>query len=197
MDSSSKVFLTDQQVVEAIRSGGLKKERAARFLYHQLEGYVIKGKNKYGLNESQAKEAFHIALQRLIQAIEWRQFEGRSKISTYFHPIFFHRCVDILRRDTSHQEMELEDYMWDLPDKAYDIVLEIQAEEESQNLHRFMEMLGEKCKKLLIETEWNGKSLKEVAQEMNYSSASVAGSTKNRCMEKLRKLMNTKRDSQS
>ncbi|MEO0584695.1 MAG: sigma-70 family RNA polymerase sigma factor [Bacteroidota bacterium] len=192
MESSSKIVFTDIEVVAAIQKGGVDKERAAQFLYSQLEGYILKGKQKYSLNDFQAKEAFHLALQKLVQAIEWRQFEGRSKISTYFHPIFFHRCVDILRRDTSHQEMEMEDYMWDLPDKAMDIMREIEAEEDSQNLHRFMERLGEKCQQLLIETEWKGKSLKEVAREMNYASASVAGSTKNRCMEKLRKLMKPK-----
>ncbi|MEO1589401.1 MAG: hypothetical protein AAFS00_19145, partial [Bacteroidota bacterium] len=76
MESSSKIVFTDIEVVAAIQKGGVEKERAAQFLYSQLEGYILKGKQKYSLDDFQAKEAFHLALQKLIQAIEWHQFEG-------------------------------------------------------------------------------------------------------------------------
>lgn len=148
---------------------------------------------KYRIREILAREAFHLALQKTVQAIEFGQFEQKSKISTYFHTIFFHRCVDILRRESSYKEKELEDYMLNLPDKAADILRQIQGEDEMQNLHNYLDQLGEKCRRLLIDTEWHGKTLKEMAKKLNYASPSVAGTSKNRCIQRLKALIK-KRD---
>ncbi|MEO1451962.1 MAG: sigma-70 family RNA polymerase sigma factor, partial [Bacteroidota bacterium] len=173
-----------------IQQGGVPRERAVGSLYSQLQGYIGKGMKRYRMSEALAREAFHLALQKVVQAIEWGHFEGKSKISTYFHPIFFHRCVDILRREASHkQTSELEDYMLNLPDMAQDILRDLQAKEELHQLHSLLDQLGEKCRQLLILTEWKGESLKAVANMLGYRSAAVAGTSKNRCMGRLKALI--------
>ncbi|MEL6672234.1 MAG: sigma-70 family RNA polymerase sigma factor [Bacteroidota bacterium] len=175
--------------MEAIRAGGIPAERAANHLYQQWEGYIPKAVERYQMKADLAREAFHLALQKTLQAVSFGQFEGRSKLSTYFHTIFFNRCVDILRRESSYKEKEMEDYMLDLPDAAANILREIQGREDMHRFHQYLDQLGEKCRQLLIQTEWYGKSLKQMAQEMDYASASVAGTSKNRCMQRLKKLM--------
>lgn len=187
---ASKV--SDQEIIAAIEAGGVAKERASAQLYQSLEPYILNAVQKFRISEPLAREAFHLALQKTVQAIQFGQFLGKSKISTYFHPIFFNRCIDILRRESSYKEGQLDDYMFNLPDKANDILRRIQAQDNLRQLHLQLDKLGEKCRRLLIDTEWHGKSLEEMAKELNYASASAAGSTKNRCLKKLKSLMNPK-----
>lgn len=193
--SEAKLFIEPTEaLVGGIRAGGIGRERAVQALYQQLEGYIHRGMERYRLSESLAREAFHLALQKVVQAIEMGQFEGKSKISTYFHPVFFHRCVDILRRETSHATEGLEDYMLNLPDLAQDTLRRLQDQEALHNLHQMMDRLGEKCRKLLIETEWGGKSLRTVARELGYKTAAVAGTSKNRCLSRLKELIRVQQD---
>ncbi|MFK7921218.1 MAG: RNA polymerase sigma factor [Bacteroidia bacterium] len=182
--------MTDQETIAAIEAGGIDKEKAATKLYEALEPYVLNGMKKFRINETLAREAFHLAINKTIQAIEFGQFQGKSKISTYFHPIFFNRCIDILRRESSYKEGDLDDYMFNLPDKAMDILRNIQAQDNLRELHFHLDALGEKCRRLLIDTEWYGKTLTEMAKILDYASASAAGTTKNRCLQKLKSLMN-------
>ena len=184
--------MTDQEIIRAIESGGIAKEKASSRLYQSLEPYVLNGVKKFRMTEELAREAFHLAINKTIQAIEFGQFQGKSKISTYFHPIFFNRCIDILRRESSYKEDDLDDYMFNLPDKAMDILRDIQAQDNLRQLHLYLDKLGEKCRRLLIDTEWHGKTLDEMAKLLDYSSASAAGTTKNRCLKKLKSLMNLK-----
>jgi len=184
----------DSELIQSIHQGGISRERAASMLYQRLEAYVFQAMKKYRISEELAREAFHLAIQKTIQAIEFGQFEGKSKISTYFHPIFFHRCVDLLRREKTYKEYQMEDYMYNLPDKAKQILDQIQARENANRLGTYLTRLGENCRHLLIETEWKGYSLKEIAQKLNFASAAVAGTTKNRCLKKLKTLLQDRKD---
>ena len=183
-----KVTYTDQQIVEGILAGESQKQRITSYLYKQYVGYVIKGKRKYRISEEDAREAYADAIVGLCRQVERGVYRGDSKVSTYLFGAFSNRCVDKLRKLSSNK-VDWVDEIPSMPEKARGILHEIISKEEVERLSQFMNKLGEKCRQVLLDSEYHGYSVDEIAQRMGLKNGPTVSSMKYRCMEKLRTLV--------
>ncbi len=183
-----KPTYTDQEIVDGILAGGAQKQRITSYLYKQYVGYVIKGQRKYRISEEDARDAYAEAIVGLSRQIERGGYRGDSKLTTYLFGAFSNKCVDKLRKLSSNKVDWVEDIPA-MPEKARGILHELISKEEVDRLAQFMSRLGDKCRQILLDSEYHGYSVDEIAKRVGLKNGPTVSSMKYRCMEKLRTLV--------
>ena len=103
---------------------------------------------------------------------------GKNKIYDYFKKV----KVDVDMDDISHivtAENELGDF-----DSIY--ADEEETEQRDLIVYNTVSQMESPCKEVLSYYYWDDKSMKEIADLMNYSSSDVAKTQKSKCMKKVR-----------
>ena len=183
-------FKDDKQIIEAIRAGGIQKERCMNHLFRIYRQLVFRGQNRYKLNATDAKEVYFDSLLALVAAIDTARFKGESKISTYLFRVFENRCKNKVR-DAMRYRARYE-WVFDIPgfsDDAYNVLDKLIKEEQMEWLDKVLEELGGKCKEILMLSEFMGYSMEEIAEKLNIGSAGAVTSTKYRCMQKIKSII--------
>ena len=84
-----------------------------------------------------------------------------------------------------HQTSAIDDMMMQLSDTAKPVIQQLIERSDFEQLKNQVELLGEKCKKLL-NLFAEGYSDKEIAEIADYKTGEVAKTSRIRCLEKLR-----------
>ena len=145
---------------------------------------------KYRLSEDDAFDAYSDAILSVIQNIRKGDFEGRASLKTYTFQVFQNKCVDLVRKRTTHKSSVHEttvisDVLLSLSDATRSILQQMVDRSEGEVLARKMNLLGAKCREILMFFA-SGYSDKEVAQTLEYKTADVVKTSRLRCLEKLR-----------
>jgi len=179
--------ITDNQILKAFQSGGKLEESVLSHLMNAYKGLFYKGKNRYGLDESMAQDAYTDAFLALRQQLKANRFRKESQISTYFYQIFCNKCADQKKKSqTKHNNTTLAMAL-DIPAAAQNAFHELVRQEDFELLKRLIRKLKPKCKQLLWESEYLGFSASEMAKRLGLKDAKSVKSQKYRCMERLRK----------
>ena len=177
----------EAQVLEAIKAGGRGRQEAEYQLYNRFQYLVQKGKNRHGLSEDQAIDAYTDAVMAVIDKISGGRFRQENKISTLLHQIFFNKCVDVFRKHANTPaKADLEEAIGWLPDRAMDMLKQLQVEEEMEALRDLMAKLGESCRNILWDALYYGFRPAEIAEKLGLKNAETVLSQKSRCLKKLR-----------
>jgi RNA polymerase sigma factor (sigma-70 family) len=174
---------------------GLKasyKQRIAyeKILYNQYAYFIDEGCRKQSINYDESFSAYSDAVLSAIHNIINNHFDGRSSIKTYLYQIFFNKCIDLVRKNTTnkhqvHKTMPVPEMMNQLPDSAKTSIERMMNNELKAKIRMQLGTIGKKCKELLLMFE-DGLTDKEIAQELSYNNAAVVKTTRLRCLEKLR-----------
>lgn len=189
MEKRQEKLPSDSELIAGIKAGGVLRQRLVAQIYQQYMGFVYKGQQRYKLNQEEARDAYGDAITGLCHQIQQDKFRGDSKLSTYLFKSFSNRCVDKLRRRASHAKVQWEDLTPTMPDKAKTMIQELVLKEETNRILDLMASLGEKCKKILIDSEYYGFNLQEIAERIGFKNAASVSSMKYRCLDKLKKLL--------
>ena len=179
--------LSEQEIVDGIRLGGQKRQRFENNLYENFNYLIKDATNKHKIGPEEASMAYSDAVLTVIEHIANGRFEGRSSLKTYLHQIFFNKCVDAIRKNSTNSlyRYSLEDVLEPLPDPQRSVVQALIQQQDHEKLKRLLNSLGERCQELL--NRWGeGFSDKESAVEFGYNTAQVAQTTRLRCLEKLK-----------
>lgn len=188
---------TDAEIIEGIRSGGIRRQKLATQIYQQYMGYVYKGQKRYKLSLEDARDAYADAVTGVCRHIREGRFRGESKLSTYLFKSFSNRCVDKIRRLTSNSNVEWDELVPTMPDKAKTMIQELVIREDTERLLSLMDELGDNCKKILIDSEYYGFNMEEIAERIGFKNAASVSSMKYRCLNKLKKLLGKRKNSES
>jgi RNA polymerase sigma factor (sigma-70 family) len=183
--------LKDDSIVQGILAGGTQRRLYENKLYEKFHYLVREAQFKHKISEDDAESAYSDAVLSVIDHIVSRRFEGRSELKTYLYQIFSNKCVDIIRKNTTnkaevHQNsVGLDDALAWLPDEAQSVVRKLMVESDIAQLRQHLQTLGEKCREMIL--AWGeGYSDEEIAQMMQYNTAAVAKTSRQRCLEKLK-----------
>jgi len=164
----------DEEIVAGILAGGSQRQKYTNYLYDRYHRYIYTGIKKYKISLEQAQEAFADALIGVCKQIDNQKFRGESSISSYLFRAFSNRCVDKLRSATSYiGEEELEDHL-NVPAYAHNMLQRMELKESWQQVSQLMDELGEQCKRLILDSEYFGFTMDELAQKMGFNKASTA-----------------------
>ncbi|CAM3953772.1 RNA polymerase sigma-70 factor, ECF subfamily [Pedobacter westerhofensis] len=188
--------IPDFNIIEGLKNGGPQRPAFERTLYQTFFYFIKQGVFKYGIDEEYAASCYSDTIISVIHNIVEGKFEGRSALKSYCYQIFSNKCVDHLRKETTnkrqvYQTTSIDSLVFELPDGARNVVQQIIAKEQWAGITQKLQELGDKCREILLYFE-DGYSDKDIAGFMLYNSADVVKTSRLRCLEKLRKMMNIK-----
>jgi RNA polymerase sigma factor (sigma-70 family) len=188
--------LTDQELIDGIRTGGQQQRYFENYLYDQYIYLIRDAVRKHQLDDEEASIVYSDTILTSIENIATGRFEARSTIKTYIHQIFLNKCVDVIRKKTTkhsldYQRVSLQDLLTPIPDNKRSILIDIIKQQDYSQLNGFIKLLGERCQEIL--KKWSeGFTDEEISKEYKYTSAGVAQTTRLRCLEKLREFYKVK-----
>ncbi len=180
---------SEQDLLDGIRSGGLDRLKTENKLYDNYRYLIKDGLRKHRLNDEDASMAYSDTVMTVIKHICNGRFEARSKLKTYIHQIFYNKCVDAIRKNSTKEKYEVnfDEILYPLPDHSRSALTELILKQDHDKLKRLLSTLGERCQELL--SRWaDGFSDKENAGKYGYNTAHVAQTTRLRCLDKLKEM---------
>jgi|SRR5579871_1455785 len=184
--------ITDQEIIHNLRKNGFERRKGEEQLFSTYSYFIKEGMKKYALSEDDAFDAYSDSVLSAIQKISDGSFEGRSSVKTYIYQIFHNKCVDLLRKKTTHkssvhQTTSISEMFFQISDSAKSIVQKLIEKNDWDLLKQRLNELGETCRQLLLFSA-NGDTDKEIAGKLGYKTADVVKTSRLRCLEKLRQL---------
>jgi RNA polymerase sigma factor (sigma-70 family) len=179
----------DIDLVQGIRAGGSFRRSFENKLYHRYFYLIKEATFKHKIDEENASMAYSDTILTGIEHIANGRFEGRSELKTYLYQIFYNKCVDAIRRNTTKQNRSTSiDYLLEpIAETERSALANLIRQQDHEQLRKLITRLGERCQVLL--RKWaEGFTDSELALEYAYNSAGVAQTTRLRCMEKLREM---------
>jgi RNA polymerase sigma factor (sigma-70 family) len=164
--------MTDNEIIEHLRNN--KYQKATNGLYNLLspvKKYVC-GNN--GTTDD-AKDIFQDALVALYRKVQDRNFRLTVSLKTYLLAVVKNLWLQELRR---RNKMPFTNEQTEVPD----IITE--KEKDADLATAAFNLLGERCRKLLIMFYFRKKSYKELASFLGFGDERTAKNQKYRCLEK-------------
>lgn len=181
---------TDDYLIEEIRAGGNRQELGIRRLYEQFFFLPRQSRQKYpALDESDLISAYNAAIISLRKQLLNGGFRGDSSLSTYLTRIFTNKCIDVLRQNNpAHHSVHI-DQISDMEDETQNPLTRLVQSDQLERVRRSLQVLGDVCKQILLDSEYYGYSSEEIAQRIGFSNAASVNSKKYTCLQRLRELL--------
>ena len=180
----------DLEILQGLKTSYKQRLEQEKILYHQYSYFIEEGCRKYNLSHEDSFSAYSDTILSAIHNIVGERFDGRSSLKTYLFQIFSNKCIDLVRKITTnkqqvHQTIPVPEMLDQMPDGARNIVEKLMDAQKRNAVKKYLETIGTKCKEILLLFE-DGLTDKEIAAALEYNTASVAKTTRLRCLEKLR-----------
>ncbi|MBK7937097.1 MAG: sigma-70 family RNA polymerase sigma factor [Lewinellaceae bacterium] len=178
----------DDYLIAEIQAGGGRQEKAIKRLYEQYFHLARTSRKKYRtLEEDDLVTAYNSAVIALRRQLLTGVFRGESSLATYLTRIFSNKCIDLLRQKSGSRVESIEL----VPEKAGDddILQHLVQSDQIKNAMHHLQLLGEVCKQILLDSEYWGYSSEEIAERIGFSNANSVNSKKYSCLQKLRQMM--------
>lgn len=174
----------DEEIIKAIKKGGLSQEQALFQLCadHSLKNWVLNYIVQRGGSREDGEEIFNDGLIQMAINIRNDKFRADSTIRTYLFGICKKLWPNRYRKNKSYAGLkEKVPQPTALQDSPEDVII---YKENANLLLDVLNLLGEKCRKVL-ELAALDYSMKEIAKAVGYKSANMASKKKNECTKKL------------
>jgi RNA polymerase sigma-70 factor (ECF subfamily) len=187
---------SDIELIAGLQQPGFGRRSYEDSLYLQFRYFIEEGLRKFNLTREESFSCYSDSVLHVIQNIRSGAFEGRSMLKTYLYQVFHNKCVDQVRKNTTHKgevnrSAIVPEMLGSLSDPAKTIVQELTDRADVEDLKRRLKELGDNCRKMLLLSA-EGYPDKEIANIMEFKTAGVAKTSRLRCMEKLRRLYTNK-----
>ncbi len=181
-----------RDIIEQLLAGGVSRRKAEEQLFSTYSYFIREGMMKYSLSEDESFDAYSDSILSAITKILSRSFEGRSTLKTWIFQIFHNKCVDLLRKKTTHKRsvfntLSITDVLYNLSDSAKLVIEKMTEKNDWEKMRQKLSEIGQNCRNLL--QYWaEGYPDKEIATLLEYKTAEVVKTSRLRCLEKLRQL---------
>ena len=180
----------DSRIIADVQKGGALRRKAEDDIFNSYSYYIQEGIKKYSIREDDSFDAYSDTILSVISSIADGRFEQRSSLKTFIYRIYHHKCVDLIRKNSTNKESvnritQLPDALLQLADNAKTIIQHIIERIDVDEMQQKLEKLGDACKSMLTLFA-EGYSDKQIAELMKYNSPDVAKTSRLRCLQKLR-----------
>ena len=171
--------MNDSEVLAKITRGD---ESALDYLYKKYYRMMVKLVVSNNGSEEEAKDIYQDALIVLWQKAIGGNFTLTSKISTYLYSICLNLWRKELERKSKLSNEEKDEAEWMEDDKQERIKINNEC----------INALGETCRKVLSYYYFDGMTMSDIAEKMNFANPDTAKTKKYKCKQRLDKLIKTK-----
>lgn len=185
-----KTKILDKALIKGLKNNGTERQRFENYLY-DTHTYLVKvGMKKHRITEEQSLMAYTDTILAVIKNIETDKFKGESRVKTYITGIFYRKCVDLIRKETTNKKeiLPIDDF-FTISNKVKSALEQLILNEKVESVSNKIKQLGQKCKTIL--EKWAaGYSDKEIANitALAFKSAATVKTTRHRCLAKLKAL---------
>ena len=176
-----------KNIIDLIKQGD--KVALEKIYLENREGFIHFAR-KYNVSEEDAIDIYQDAIIILREnAVNGKIDELQSNISTYLFAIGKYRIYQNFRvqsRTELTSDFNLVEENFDFDVNLYGQVLT----KEQRLLKKYYGELGDRCKSILNLFYYQGYSLDEIRDILNYSNKTVLKSQKSRCIKQLKDLIN-------
>jgi len=178
-----RFFLSDQQVISAIREGN---DAALKYLYERnlrmIKKYIIQNSG----TEPEAAEILQDALIIFWEKVRSGEFTLNSKISTFLFSVARNKWLQELGRKKRFSIIDETQLNSPEDENQEDRIIE----QELVDIVKFhMAQLSPLCKKILLLYYYEEKSMNEISKLLGLANENVAKSKKYQCKKELEQLV--------
>lgn len=180
-------YFTDENLINGIADG---KTEAIEWVYDSIQPMIIKWMIARGAQESIAEDVFQEGMMVLYHQCRKDSFKLTSKVSTYLLAVckrLWYKQIEQNKRTVLQESFNDEGAL--VSDEEINAIE--QKEIDFLNLEAAMVMLGSPCKELLEAFYLHGDNMQELATKFNYTNSDTAKTQRYKCMNRLRKIMNS------
>jgi RNA polymerase sigma factor (sigma-70 family) len=164
--------MTDSEIIEHLKNN--KYSKAVNGLYNVLPSIKKYITANTGTGED-AKDIFQDALVVLYKKVHTGEFVLSVPLKSYLHAVAKNLWLQELRR---RKKLPFDESVKDIAD------FKIDDEPVFGNAEAAFNLLGEKCRQLLMLFYFRKKSFREIAASLAFSDEKVAKNQKYRCIQK-------------
>jgi RNA polymerase sigma factor (sigma-70 family) len=178
-----KFFLSDQQVVSAIRNGN---DKALTYLYERNLRMIRKFVLENSGTEPDSAELLQDALVVLWENVRSGKFTLQSKISTYLFSVAKNKWLQELGRKKRFSVIDEQQINQPDGENQEDNLLK---QELIEIVKTYIEQLSPLCRKILLLFYYEDRSMTEISKILGLANENVAKSKKYQCKKDLEQLV--------
>jgi RNA polymerase sigma factor (sigma-70 family) len=178
----------DSELVGNLRSGQRMDESVKAIYRSYFDSLAWHIMNNSGSRQD-AEDVFQEVVVAFIDLVKKDKFRGESSVKTFLFSLNRYTWLNELKRRgralarEEKYEMVQEKVELDTSDLIVD-------REEKAELMRLVGELGETCKKILLLFYYEGLSMKEILETMDYENEQVVRNKKYKCLKQLEQTVN-------
>jgi len=170
-----------------IKGNHLEREKALSIIYKRNKEKVCSYILSNSGNEDEAKDVFQESIIAFYENVRDQKFKADSAISTYLYSIARFKWLNQIKKNTIRMSHDTQ-YQ---PSGEFDEspLASIIDDEKKSHIMEVLDLLGDSCKRILIENLYHNASMKEIAENGNFSSEQIVRNKKYKCLQKLKELI--------
>lgn len=98
---------------------------------------------------------------------------------------------NVLREQLRKKKEVSVDDLPEMPDFTQKYISYFEINERNKEIRKIVDQMGEPCAPILLRYYWDGYSMEEIANLLNYANSNSAKTQKNKCMNKLKTCFKT------
>ncbi len=169
-----------------IKSNSFEREKALRIIYQANKEKVCSYIRSNSGREEEAKDVFQETIIAFYENVLNNKFNGDSAISTYLYSIARFKWLNQIKKNNirmAHNTKYEQEEFYESP------LATIIDDEKKTHIIEVLGSIGAQCKKLLIDSIYHNKSMKEIAEQSDFSSEQIVRNKKYKCLKKLKELI--------
>lgn len=189
--STDQAFIKDNNLLRSLAKG---ESKAFQTVYKECFPYVNRTVLNMNGQPSDAEDVFHAALLVLYSKAKNEDFKLGCKISTFLVAVARNKWLKELEKQKKLSDKEKNYALLHQNEQAstqFDMN-KINEEENLRNkLKEALEKLGSPCSEIITSYYIKDMSMKDIAQNFNYTNAENAKTQKHKCLKRLKKIFFT------
>jgi len=176
--------------LDLLKGGNPGRNQALELIYQQNRGRIFGFVLSNSGTTEQAADIFQESVIAFYENVKEDIFKGESAISTYLYSIARFKWLNQIKKDKVRDEHHNALEQGDQEIKGQ-LATIIRGENRKQVLE-VIALLGEDCKKILVESIYHNTSMKDIAAAGNFSSDQIVRNKKYKCLKKLKELISSR-----
>ncbi len=172
---------TDREILELIRVGN--DDKALSFIYKKTFPKIKNLILKNGGRDDEAKDIFQDAVISFYNYVKQGKFDAGNAIDAFIYSVSRNLWINYVKKQNRVTELNTE----------YDQVAEVGGDslsylisnERTTLVTELLDMIGERCKELLLNSIYHKLSMREICEKMGFSTENAAKTSNYKCKQKL------------
>lgn len=179
--------MQDEKIISDFRNHNMN---ALQYVYQNYRKDFIKWASfKYSIEAEVAEDVFSDAVIDVYQNVLSGRYikSERASLKSYMFEIGKNKILNILNKQkVSDTHLKVISYQ---QDKSYNNIFDLNKNQEiTTKVQELMELIDEKCRKVLTLFYFHSLSMEEIAAEMEFKNEDVAKNKKLKCLRRLQHL---------